>query len=585
MQAKSFFVQININTLPHYFVGGCIRPVSLIERREEDLQNIYPNHILLSQKKWDNSSDCSIEVILNDSEMKQLETLGSDYFLYTSIIPISRIKNIYIINKEKADTVTWNIENGAAYVPKNKIRIAQKLTEEIAEIPRETKANLVIDVSILKQNYIKFNRLMGGFAFMRTSLADINDVNINYPLNYISTFSFFNKSIRRELERIDSNANFYLQSIFTGESNIFAYIAKEINDSVLEDLAKKENILLKSKFGTYDLNSLPKDSSIYKLIILYTYGKSGSKSIEDLISVLYEDLGDKYKEEIALVFGLHSGYEALRNFYRINKKEVKVKFDLSTKIDYYIIESLYQYTFNNKTISEGFDYINSIMPSEINTPIPIGYKNYKILNTNIVTKKKDYVEHLEGLVNDLAIEISDWFPKHIVKIKIEAISELLNAKLKKKFDALVNEIKIDLGNNYQIKIKEEASKPIELNPSITNDFQNLNPEVQNPVKSSETLEKPNVKEFSNPIVVNKVEEEFKPSLQNIDTEKELIKNIDNTDNIIPILLNKEELSKKSTPELIKYAKQKGIKVSSKAKKEVILEKILTEQISGKLDLE
>ena len=587
MKAKSYYVQININTLPHYFVGGCIRPVSLIERREEDIQNIYPNNILLCNKKWDNSSDCSIEILLNENEIKQLDQLGSDYNLYNSIIPISRIKQIHITDKEKAETVTWNIENGAGYLPKDKIKIAEKLAEEIAGNPTQSKTNLSIDTTLLKLNYIKFNRLMGGFAFMRTSLVDIYDVNINYPQNYISTFAFFNKTIKRELEKVDSKANFYLQSIFTGESDIINYLAKEINDHLLQDVSKREKLMLKSKFGTYDLSALPKNSLTYRLCILLTYGKSGSKSIEDMINVLYQELGIKVKEEIALIFGLYSGYENLRNFYRINTTEVKVKFDLSSKLDYYIIESLYQFTFNNKTISEGFDYIESIIPEEQNIDAPNGYKYFKLMGNYIITKKKDYVEHLEGLISELTREFSDWFPKSIVSVNKEAMSQILLEKLKNNFEILIQEVKSDAKINQESKSKKENTNAVEIKVAIKKESEDLKPVINNTIPISELSYVIPIKENKSEKPVNENNKELQSKQENETKDTEFESKTDITIIKQTAILTEEELNEKNIPELLKYASDSGIKLTTKEKKEkkAILNRILAEQVTGKLDFE
>ena len=82
---NQFFVQINSNTLPHYVVSACIRPVVLIEKRESDIQSIFSDYILISSKKWSVNTDCALEVILTDSEIESLRMINDDYYVFDTI--------------------------------------------------------------------------------------------------------------------------------------------------------------------------------------------------------------------------------------------------------------------------------------------------------------------------------------------------------------------------------------------------------------------------------------------------------------------------------------------------------------------
>jgi len=61
-----------------------------------------------------------------------------------------------------------------------------------------------------------------------------------------------------------------------------------------------------------------------------------------------------------LLFGLHNGYTKLRSFYNANNRQIKTKFDLEAPIDYYIIESIYQYVFFGSHHAD-FEYLDPII--------------------------------------------------------------------------------------------------------------------------------------------------------------------------------------------------------------------------------
>lgn len=539
---NSYYIQISSNTLAHYLVCGCICPVSLLERRENDFQNNYPEQIILSRKKWNENSDCSIEVILNNTEDKYLEELSSDYLLYNSIIPISRIKTIFFLDKEKADAVIWNIENGASFVPKRLVMISEKNDYETADIIPLNNYLTKNSLEDLIVNLKRFDRLMGGLAFMRTSLFDIEDLNINYPINYFSTVAYFNNTIELEFLKTKNNYNQFLHSIFKGESDIFKYLALNININTVENIAKKEKISIQSKFGVINLNEIPKDSATFQLAILNTYGKDKSKSVEDLLSVLFNELETEKKEEIALIYGLYVGYTSLRNYYKLNGRDVTVKFKLDSKVDYYIVESLFQYAFNHRTISENFDYLNPILPLKNKISIPLDYKVDYLLEETIITKKKDYSQALKNMVKLMSNEILNWFPTNIFKVDTNAIEKKMESIIKLEFDALIQEVKFDSKMEFK----------------------------------NENAEKENEKTIQSKLDEDKILKENKVSFS-VEIPAEL-NDINNIEEINTNELNNPtafDFDKMNLKDLKEYAKKSSIKIPTKMNKEDIIKLLLS----------
>lgn len=481
---NKYYIHLNTNTLPHYLVDAIMRPANLIKNREHDFQSNSGNQIILSLKKWNKTSDCSIEIVLNNNEDKALEQMSTDFFLCHTAIPISRIKAIYFEDKEKADTVIWNINSTVAFVPKWAINYANKEDSEIAEefpFTHNAKKDQTKELAVMLK---RFDRLLGGLAFLKVSAAINSENQINFSESYFSTLAYFNKRIASDIKKNNIVIDDRFHEIFKGDSRIFNYLAKQINTPLIEDVSKKEGIQLKSKFGVIDINNLPKNSLTFKLAILESFGKDSSKSVEDLINSLLSNLEEDISEEIALIYGLYVGYNTLRNYYKLNDKKIQVKFDLNTKIDFYTVESIYQYAFHNKTISNDFDYLSiNFLSSQVISKKNPKYKYLKVLSDYYPYKKVDYKLQKTNIIDALIKEVSKWFPTELFTIDNNKLSDKLNTLINPKLNNLIENVRSDSEALYQIKDDEKFS-------TITAKTD----EVKNETKSKETVLSTNVVE-------------------------------------------------------------------------------------------
>ncbi len=530
---NKFFVQINPHTLSHIIVSGCIRPVCLIKNRESDIQNTYSDFVLLSSKKWSEVTDCSLEVILTESEVESLRNINEDYYLFDSIIPFSRVLSIFFTDKEKSADVIWNIESGSGFVPDRLIHVQDKNKEEISlhEILFDGTVN---DVKKLNQTYNRFNRTMGGFAFFRTALYDLKDLNINFPVNYFVSLGIYNESIKQLCDDLQLRLPHVFNEILNNENVISHFIGKEISTETVQDVAKKEQITIDLKFGNIQIDSLPVDTLTFTLAILQTYGKSKSKSVEDLLGVLFEKLEPIKREEIALIFGLNTGYEELLNYYKLKDRNYNVKFDFESKLDYYIVETLYERSNHRK--SNTFKYLDDNHKfATHNDKVSADYLSYEILDSKIITKRKDYLESLETILEVVTNSITSWFPKKLFSINKDKIQSTLMSKVKAIYLQEIEQIKVDLKANHDLK------------------------EIEAPVKQN--IEDPKViYEKSNTLSTN-------------------ITNINNGDEI-----KKNELLNMKITDLRKLAKNLGVSGCEKEKdKSVLVSKIIeAESSTGKL---
>jgi len=548
MATKNYFIHINSESLPHYIVSGCIKPTILIENREKDIQSEFPNHILLSSKKWSEHTDSSIEVVISDREEYLISPI-SEFAFYCSIIPISRIKGVYFSNKERAENVIWNIQNGDGFIPQHLIHFHAKDKNDLCSVKGVKLEQPPTNLDQLKKKIQGYNRLLGGLSFLRVALYNFFDKNLNYPVNYASTVSFFNYRVDKGMIEAKMKANNHLHRILNKDAAIFKYLAKPVNKEILENIARKENIHLEEKFSTYKLDNLPQKSLTYKLAVLYTYGSSGSKSTEDMIGSLITKLDFLRKEELALIYGISTGYESLRNYYKINNRNVNVKFDLESELDYEIIESVFNYAFNGDSVTESVNYLNEIinqLPKSNNKSLK-EYTIYTIANTQFVTKPKDYSEHLESIIEAFLGEIANWFPFRLSNSQLENLSEKVNKAIAFKFKDAINDVKRDVENELKsekivTKIKEEKKKIQVTEPKPIEKFE------EKPVEYELTID-------------NKTQ----------------------SDNESTSIHTEAKLKKMSAKDLKKYAKGMGLQGTSKMKKNDLIELIIkTDSSSNRL---
>lgn len=539
---NQFFVQINSNTLPHYVVSGCIRPVVLIEKRESDIQSVFSDFILVSSKKWSVITDCSLEIVLTDSEIQTLRKINEDYYVFDTIIPFSRVVKIFFSDKEKSETVLWNIQTGAGFVPDRLVYIQSKVNLETAtnELINDGLSN---DKTKLLQAYNRFNRIMGGFAFFKTALYDLKDLNLNYPVNYFASIALYNEVIKNQTFEYGIKLPFVLNEILRNENVISKFIGRDITTDIINNFSVKENINLQIKFGQIQIEEIPTDSTTFNLAVLNSYGKSKSKSVEDLIAVLFEKLEPSKREEIALIFGLNSGYDELRNFYKLKDRNFYVKFDFESKLDYHIVETLYQHS--NHLKSSNFQYIDDNHKfSNIEDKVDRDYLFYNILGSTIVTKRKDYLEALERIIEEIIVSITSWFPKGLFSINQNKIKNLLLSKVKQIY---LDEIQV-IKTSVALKIKEKQSD------------NNIN-KAEKPIKKD--------------LNYAKLESTFHDNDSKQKTDTAFI-----STEIKEETSRKLQLEKIKITELRKLAKQLGISGCSKDKQEEIIPKIIEAENSN-----
>ena len=446
----------------------------------ENIQSILRSALFISTARWIVGSNCSIEIVLSDKEISELIEIGENAFAFHSALPISRIKNIYFKSRDQLKTTIWNTNNGAAFIPEEMAIVDDN---SIVKDLRINPPRYSFDKNLFEKAK-RFDIILGGFSLMKIS----TEKGGNYPKNFFYTLSYFNSLIKEDIETAIRKDNIKFSENYLGlfknqHNDKWAkyrhYLINDIPFNELVLLANSENIkLTKNSIGTINLESVKGDSIIYDILLLSVFGLNKSKGIEDLILYMNsKELPQSKIEEIGLLLGMRTGYSKLRNLYKVGNEQYEIKLTLESKIDYYIVESLYQFIFNGNKDCREFPYLNQLLPKPQIGKISKNFNSYRILGEQISGEKTENIS--EYIYNNNDIEI---LFKQILTDNYSIIPNYFkpdfNAGLehyKRRYTPILNNI-INTRLSQALKAKNEEEN---------NRYLNLPNEAKNPLKSIE----------------------------------------------------------------------------------------------------
>jgi hypothetical protein len=558
---NSFFIPINSGSLAHYFSKAIILPAKYFTNKPDDIQNRFADSLLLSESKWVRNYDCSIEVVLTDTEAKELSKVSDHFFLYNTPIPISRIKSVCFLDAKQKETTIWNINNGAAFIPESIVSVEKSRDVEVISDSEINDGNEFKPTSELTDKIKRFDIILGGFAFMRLGGKSF----MNYSENYFSTLSHFNKLIEEQTLKAEKEKGLKFSNKYIGLfskhesewSKWQQYIYQNLDSQEIEVLAEKEGLKVEKKLGLLKIDSIDPSSHLYELAILATYGDRKNKSADNLVTDLTNGtILQEKAEDVSILFGLNNGYSKLRNKYKGPVKDSNVKFTLQSKLDYYIIESIYQFVFNSSKPSYSFEYIDKWCPSSRLKDNVKGYETYKILDTVIIAKKKQtplelFLEKYSAeIYSTIVRSINQWLPpfaKSDEKGAIQFFEKQLRNALTVSVEAIQKRIENECEANYNLQ-KQEAVE------SYQKEIDKLWTEISNLKEENSKLKK-GVKSL--PVIEQPVEQ-----LQKVDdTIKEVVYENNDPENVVqapPEIEVSDNYSSLSITDLKKVAKQRGI---------------------------
>lgn len=452
METK-FYLPISSKCLAHYFGTACIMPSRYFSNKPIDVQNKFEDFLLITKSLGTKESDCCLELIFTKIELNELIDIKQGFFLYQKPLPISRVKSVIFSNKNQKEQTIVNITMSTAFVPERLIQVISKF-----DITDTSKLEMPTNIQVTDWSLAikKYNSLLGGFALLRLSGEDY----MNYSENYFSSLAVFNLTIESEL--LNSGKSF--KNLFNDNlyKQIQPLLQKNIEDSDLDEIAKKENQIIKKDYlKNIDFNSL--NNATYLIAVLKYFGvgeESKKKKIDGLIlSNFKSDIKNDKSELIALCYGLNRGYSVFSNKYKSGTNEKKLKFELNSQLDYYTIESLFQYSFNEPK-SEAFPYLDSWCPRLKRNNITNRKSDYQILDVLVTGKKKPKVFSQEYL----AILLQRFFQKENEGLFKDVFEKIRTIVYNDTLEELNDEITL---RDEEIKhLNNEASKVSKLENEI-----------------------------------------------------------------------------------------------------------------------
>jgi hypothetical protein len=440
-----YYLPISSTSLAHYFGCACIKPSKYFDNKQEDLQDKFNDFLLVTTHLGTQQTDCCLELVFNKQETKDLIDIKNGFYLYENPLPITRVRKIYFTSEERKEQTITNINMSTAFVPDNLIEVVEAFDNPTIDIKKPQ------DIEILPYDkQIKtFNSFLGGFALMRLAGEDY----MNYSENYFATLALFNSTIQRNLEDAKIHIDTRYRGAFNGESGfskIIPYLNKTIDETDINNIAQEENQTIKKDKITriIDLDYL--DRWTYTVAVLNTYGvgnESKKKKIDELIlSNFKSEIKPGKSEGIALCYGINRGYSVFSNKYSsLGKNEKVVKFQLNSQLDYYTIESVFQYAFNDTKANE-FSYLDDWCPRQ-KWSKKSRKTDYKILDVVVIGKKKAKVLSKEYWTNLLSSFLhSKLFEKTLSQI-CQELGEII-----------YNDTKEEIIDEYEIQIAQKQEE-------------------------------------------------------------------------------------------------------------------------------
>ena len=472
MKSIELYLPIKSKNLPHYFKKGCVSPVGYLEgmNRGEDVQSRFGDYLLLSKNVYIDETDCSLQLVLTSSEVNRLVEIGDDLFLLPVPLPISRVKKVLFQEADRMRDSVFDVEeSGAGYLPKGLLEVVANSSK--GKLPAITDKELKgFDSSDWHLKLDRYNRILGGFALLKIARKSFQE----YPLSYFTALSSINVAVKEALVEqgvFDSKKKldgFIIGSAHQTISELYDLIYSKIDPSQVDDLAKEEGVSIQRKNGKIVLDSIQtKQFRTYLLAILASYGDGSRQKLDEFVSHFLNGKFAGHKEEaIALCFGINKGYQSFSNRYNFSSKQEDIKFKLDSQLDYFTIESIYQYVFYNETNNRRFDYIAEWCPEFIGeNDFDPDFEQFGVFDKTIVCGKKDDLtshwfdqfyksisgETILGLLKNFVTKTLPSFVPH------EIISVNLLQGLRKEFD---NDLK-QLAHDIYLKAKEELAKESE----------------------------------------------------------------------------------------------------------------------------
>ncbi len=458
--SKKTFVQLHKANLYSIYSSALIIPANYINNRAfSDTQNLVGNSIVFSNGFIADLDETQVllEINFNDTEEKNHQSFNG-ISITKKPIPISRIKKIYVANERvKKDIVSTALTADGGIIPEQFIQ--PSFPKDLPQI--EFQKSNSISSEEYSVNILRFDKILGAFAYLKnyswllankTEQLNTLPLHFFYMANAVSDYAIFQKQkndkatlfykqlfgVQNDIEkpflkwifsRLNNSKNFTdadtkdFGTIFlsTIQNKDFSLTAKKLLNNLGDSLKRKKTI--QEIWQQQDSEK----SFLYLFSFLRNYGNANtedkSTSRRDIPEIITID--PNIGEYVFACLGYFYGYKLLRNFEDkiiINDKTISeyadatrllpLKFDLSSGLDFAIIESVYQVAFNDNPNTNNFDLI---------TPN---------------TSKRELIRRPAFLPSDYTFTYEEVLGKFIFTIKRKSLTEDAIEQLKKIPDSI-----------------------------------------------------------------------------------------------------------------------------------------------------
>jgi len=290
-----------------YTIDMLIFPLKYYKQNlNKSIQQIYPNHILISKNRWVENANISFEIDINESELIKLD---DNFYLYPTALTFSKVINIFFQNKEQMKISVANITISTSPFPKHLLKVDNN--QNSVSQPKKKRVQKPKDI---RNNISLFSKYLGALALENK----VTHKKIEFPQK-----KYFTNQKYREIEKL--------------------VLKRSVNKSDIEKFSKKENIKLELfLFEFYQLDKIyKKDSLTYISVILEKYRYKMNDNLAGLIEQ-NKNLNKDLQNIFIILYGLMLGYQNLP-FLGID-----TKFRFDQKEDFQILDEVYKISFREK---------------------------------------------------------------------------------------------------------------------------------------------------------------------------------------------------------------------------------------------
>lgn len=522
---RTYYFPIKSECLAHYFGCACLKPSRYFTNKPQDIQNSFENFLLITTNRGCLECNCCLEIVLTNEEEMELISAGGTWHLFESFLPITRVKKIYFTEEQQKNKTLTNIRMGTAFVPDSIVGAVcsfENVTVKEAKVPEDCY------VKDQTKEIELYDRILGALIIMRLA----REKYMNFSETYIETLAVFNKLIADALAKAGKSSNDKYSGLFT-QSKSYAYLLPYLNKQIdiddVKQMAKNEGQVVSQNKITRKIELDSLGLQTYILAVLASYGvgaESKRNKIDGLILSNFE--GIKSAQLVALCIGYNHGYNVFSSFYGTSGgNRIDVKFQLDSQLDYYTIESVYQFVFNKK-ISTNFDYLDLWCNKQHMSSVT-KRTDYCVLDTIVIGKKKPKVGSKEWW---------SFLPQFYQRIDVGSLFQTPLSILFDKVAAYViqecNEEKEEEIAEIKAQYGELKSRLMELQKTKENLFLNQRENPINEKRTGDVSREDIIKEVF--IYLNKDDKELNAILKSLGIKS---KGLKKNEKVFKILITKE----------------------------------------------